>query len=59
MDTSRNKGSKSAQLMEVIVVTTSVGKGTSDDPIRIVTEYWAKSGELLAVNDPHLDGSVQ
>ena len=46
------RGSRSAQLMEVIAVQTTVGKGTEQDPKRIITEYWSKDGELLAVNDP-------
>lgn len=47
-----NKKSQSAELMEVIRVKTSVGKGTDEDPCRIISEFWSKDGHLLAVNDP-------
>lgn len=59
MDAIKHQGVRSAQLMEVIAVTTSVGNGTLDNPNRIITEYWSKSGELLAVNDPLANGSEQ
>lgn len=59
MDQDKHRGSQGAQLMEVIVVSTSIGKGTAADPMRIITEYWSKNGELLAVNDPHFTDSVQ
>lgn len=47
--------SMSAQLIEVIEVKTSAGKGTESNPNRIITEYWSKEGVLLAVNDPHFN----
>lgn len=49
-----HKGSQSAELMEVIRVKTSVGKGTDEDPCRIISEFWSKEGKLLATNDPML-----
>ena len=58
MNQSKRKGSRNAQIMEVIVVSTAVGKGTTDDPIRIITEYWSKRGKLLAVNDPYVTDSA-
>lgn len=36
------------ELIEVIHVTTSVGAGTKENPVREVNQYWAKNGELLA-----------
>lgn len=48
-------GSRSARLVEVIEVRTCVGKGTEENPKRIVTEYWSKEGKLLAVSDPQYD----
>ena len=45
-------GSKSARVAQVIEVQTVVGKGTGEEPNRIITEYWSLNGELLAVNDP-------
>lgn len=46
--------SKSARLIEVIEINTPAGKGTADNPNRIITEYWSKEGVLLAVNDPEI-----
>lgn len=44
-----------ARVMEVVIVKATVGKGTEKDPNRVITEYWSKDGELLAVNDPLRD----
>lgn len=54
MEQNGRRGSKAAQLVEVIVVTTAIGQGSAEDPMRVITEYWSKSGELLAVNDPQV-----
>ncbi len=46
----------SAILVEVIQVKSVRGKGLApDDPIRVITQYWSKEGELLAERDPHLE----
>ncbi len=37
-----------AQVIEVIAIESTVGTGTSDDPIRVIREYFAKDGQLLA-----------
>ena len=42
-----------AHLQEVIVVSSQKGKDTEESPIRRVTEYWSKGGELLATNSSH------
>lgn len=45
-----------AVLIQVICTTIARrGRGISDDPIRVVTQYWSTSGELLAEIDqcPH------
>ncbi|MFQ6578627.1 MULTISPECIES: hypothetical protein [Enterococcus] len=39
------------ELVEVIHVETTRGKGTEDDPVRIVHQYWSKEGKLLAEQD--------
>ncbi len=49
------RGSRSAQMMNVIVVNTVIGKGTERDPKRVITEYWSLKGELLAVSDPEFN----
>lgn len=28
------------------------GKGVDDDPVRVITQFWTKDGELLGENDP-------
>lgn len=43
---------KSAKVVQVIEVTTNIGKGTEADPNRVVIELWSLDGNLLAVNDP-------
>lgn len=48
------RGTKAACVMEVIAVETSIGKGTADDPKRIICEYWSMGGQLLAVYDPEI-----
>ena len=38
--------------IEIMVVT---GKGTENDPERVVIQYWDMDGHLLAVNDPIIE----
>jgi hypothetical protein len=47
-----------AVVMQVIKTTlTRRGGGRSvDDPVRLVTQYWSLSGDLLAEVDPFPDG---
>ncbi len=40
-----------AKVIQVIETVSRIGKGTEEDPCRLVTEYWSLDGELLAVND--------
>lgn len=55
----RDRGPVSAaRVTEVIVVTACGGRGTVEDPHRIITSYFSKSGEALAVHDPMRDGGV-
>lgn len=39
------------ELVEVIHVIATRGKGTEKDPVRPVDQYWSKDGELLAEKD--------
>ena len=41
-----------AQVIQVIKTTRTVGAGTPDNLLRIRTEYWSLDGKLLAYNDP-------
>jgi hypothetical protein len=45
------RGTDSAKIIQVIETKSMRGTGTSNDPVRIVTQYWNKEGELLAEND--------
>lgn len=36
------------ELVEVIHVVATRGKGTKEDPVRLVNQYWSKEGTLLA-----------
>lgn len=43
---------ETTKLIQVIVNTMVIGRGTDDDPVRRVTRYWSLEGELLAYVDP-------
>lgn len=40
------------KLMQVICAEITKGKGTEENPVRIVIQYWSVDGELLAEVDP-------
>jgi len=41
--------------MQVIQAETRRGKGTGDDPVRMITQYWTVDGEFLAEElDPYI-----
>lgn len=42
---------KTAKLIEVIETVYLRGNGTKSEPIREVTQYWSKDGQLLAEKD--------
>jgi len=43
-----------AKLIQVIVTDLDLrGRGTTEDPIRRVVQYWSVDGKLLAENDQH------
>lgn len=44
-----------ARVIEVVEVKSIVGEGIDGSPIRQITEYFSKEGELLARRDTHLD----
>lgn len=56
--TARPRGTDSVKVISVVEVKAAVGRGTEDDPVREVTEYWSFAGERLALNDPYL-GSME
>lgn len=40
-----------AEVIEVICVEFTRGKGINEDPVRLVHQYWSKEGKLLAEDD--------
>lgn len=46
--TARPSGTKSAEVIQVIVTKALEGTGTKEDPCRIQTRYWSLDGKLLA-----------
>lgn len=49
----RPRGTDSAKIIKVIETKSLRGKGTTDDPCRIVRQYWSFNGKLLAEDDPN------
>ena len=46
------RGVDSAKVISVIETKSARGSGISEQPARIVTEYWSLDGEKLAESDP-------
>lgn len=44
---------RSVELIEVIHTTATRGKGTNENPVRLVHQYWDKEGNLLAEKDDY------
>jgi hypothetical protein len=42
---------ENVEIVELIKVTFKRGKGTEDDPIRVVTQYWDKENVLIFEKD--------
>jgi hypothetical protein len=51
-ETVRPRGTDSAKVIQVIVTEAIEGRGTEDDPVRNVLQYWSLDGKLLAKVDP-------
>lgn len=49
--TARPSGTSSAKVIQVIQTTAIRGKGSENDPCRIVIQYWSLDGKKLAEND--------
>lgn len=52
MKSARARGTDSAKVIPVIETKSPRGRGTEDDMVRIVVQYWSLNGKLLAENDP-------
>ena len=47
------RGVDSARVIQVIETKSARGSGATEQPARIVTEYWSLNGEKLAELDPY------
>ena len=47
---------RSIEIMQVVRTTALAGRGTEDNPSRIVEQYWLLEGKLLFKKDPHREG---
>lgn len=47
------RGVDSARVIQVIETKSARGSGATEQPARIVTEYWSLDGEKLAEHDPY------
>ena len=46
--TVRPRGTDSARVIQVIETRSIEGRGTPDDPCRVIIQYWETDGNLLA-----------
>lgn len=50
------RGTDKAEVIKVIHTYSLIGKGTKEDPVRHINQYWDLDGTLLAENDGYLIG---
>jgi hypothetical protein len=51
----RNLPVTAASIIEVICTVSHRGEGTNTEPVRIIYQYWSKTGTLLAEHDTIFD----
>jgi len=51
------KSVSGAKVIQVIQTSLCIGKGTEDDVLRFLTQYWSLDGKLLAENDHEVKNS--
>lgn len=42
------QGIQSIEVVEIIKTRTIVGKGTKEDPVKEIIQYWDKNGKLIS-----------
>ena len=47
----RPRGTDSAKVVTIIETKALVGRGTSDDPVKLITQYWDFDGNFLAQSE--------
>lgn len=51
METARPRGTDNAKVINVIQTKSLLGRGTKEDPVRFIYQYWDLKGNLLAEKD--------
>lgn len=49
--TARPRGTDSAKVIEVIETRSLLGRGTDEDPVRTLRQYWDFDGRMLAQSE--------
>lgn len=47
------RGIRQVEVVKVIKTNTVIGKGTEEDPVRGVIQYWDMEGHMIAEEDDH------
>lgn len=55
----RPRGTDSAKVIPVIRTSSIEGRGTDDDPVKCVVQFWTLSGKLIAKVDEHNLGEFE
>lgn len=50
-ETARPRGTDRAWVEQVVVTESILGRGTEEDPVRILKQFWSFGGVLLAQHD--------
>jgi len=59
METARPRGTDKAEVIQVIKTVSLLGKGTKEDPVRYIYQYWDFKGKLLASHDTLVDAMIK
>lgn len=51
METARPRGTDKAKIIKVIKTESIIGRGTKEDPVRLIYQYWDFKGNLLTKHD--------
>lgn len=50
------KGTKKAEVVEVIKTECVIGDGTKENPVRTIIQYWDKNGKLICSQEQEYHG---
>ena len=54
----RPRGTDSARVIKVIETRAISGRGTDDDPVQVLVQYWDFDGNKLAEDEPRRQASL-